>query len=112
LFFDFFFSGKPRTLFMTISLYVGNLPRTASAEDVRNLFAKLGEIFNVKLMTDRETGRSRGFAFVEIGKADAARAASVMNGYIFQGRALRVNETEPKAPPSPRASLLSRKIPY
>jgi RNA recognition motif-containing protein len=53
-------------------------------------------------MIDRETGRSRGFAFVEIAKANAARAVSALNGYVLAGRPLRVNEAERKAPPHPR----------
>jgi RNA recognition motif-containing protein len=82
-------------------LYVGNLPWSATEQDVLNLFAQYGEVYDVSLIQDRETGRFRGFGFVEISRADAARAARAMDGYMFQGRTLRVREAAPKAPPAP-----------
>lgn len=75
-------------------LYVGNLPFTATDESVRALFAKHGTIEKVSLITDRETGRPRGFAFVEMSNADASRAMQALNGTDFDGRTLKVNEAQ------------------
>jgi RNA recognition motif-containing protein len=86
---------------VTKSLYVGNLPWSATEQDVLDLFAQYGEVYDVSLIQDRETGRFRGFGFVEISRADAARAVGAVNGYMFQGRTLRVTEAAPKAPPAP-----------
>ena len=77
-------------------LYVGNLPWSATEDDVRELFTSIGEVFSCNLITDRDTGRSRGFAFVELGKSDANKAMSELNGKDFGGRPLRVNEAQPK----------------
>ena len=75
-------------------LYVGNLPFTATEESVRALFAAHGSVEKVSLITDRDTGRPRGFGFVEMSNADAARAMQALNGKDFDGRALRVNEAQ------------------
>jgi RNA recognition motif-containing protein len=75
-------------------LYVGNLPFTATDEAVRALFAQHGTVEKVSLITDRETGRPRGFGFVEMSNADASRAMQTLNGADFDGRALRVNEAQ------------------
>lgn len=77
-------------------IYVGNLPFTASEADVRALFAQHGTVESVSLPTDRETGRPRGFGFVEMSQADASRAIQNLNGYSMNGRALRVNEAQDK----------------
>jgi RNA recognition motif-containing protein len=78
-------------------LYVGNLSFQASSESVRAAFAACGEVTDVHLVSDRETGQSRGFAFVTMGsEADAAKAIAEMNGAMLDGRALRVNEAEEK----------------
>lgn len=77
-------------------IYVGNLPFSASESDVRALFAQHGTVENVSLPTDRETGRPRGFGFVEMSQADAARAIQNLNGYSMNGRPLRVNEAQDK----------------
>ena len=77
---------------MNKSLYIGNLPYDASEEDIRTAFSAHGEVHSVKVVTDRETGRPRGFAFVEMGQSDAESAVKAMNGKDFGGRALRVNE--------------------
>ncbi len=88
---------------MAMTLYIGNLPFSAEQEQVEELFAEHGEVISLKLMTDRETGRPRGFGFVEM-QDDGARAAiEALNGYAFQGRNLRVNEAEQRAP-RPRRS--------
>ena len=75
-----------------MKLYVGNLPWSASEDDVRELFAAIGEAHSVNLITERDTGRSRGFAFVEMSKESAERAISELNGKDFGGRPLRINE--------------------
>jgi RNA recognition motif-containing protein len=75
-------------------LYVGNLPFTASDDSVRALFSKYGTVEKVSLITDRETGRPRGFGFVEMSNADASRAMQALNGADFDGRPLKVNEAQ------------------
>ena len=75
-------------------LYVGNLPFTATDEGVRTLFAQHGTVEKVSLISDRDTGRPRGFGFVEMSNADAARAMQALNGTEFEGLALRVNEAQ------------------
>ena len=77
-------------------IYVGNLPFTASEADVRTLFSQHGTVESVSLPTDRETGRPRGFGFVEMSQADAARAIQGLNGHEMGGRQLRVNEAQDK----------------
>ena len=80
-----------------MDIYVGNLPYTATEEDVSGLFAAYGPVERVKIITDRETGRSKGFAFVTLGDQSQLNASiEALNGYDFQGRALRVNASEPK----------------
>jgi RNA recognition motif-containing protein len=78
-------------------LYVGNLPFTATDEAVRTLFSQHGTVEKVSLITDRDTGRPRGFGFVEMSNADASRAMQALNGKDFDGRALKVNEAQDKA---------------
>ena len=75
-------------------LYVGNLPFTATDESVRALFAAHGTVESVALINDRDTGRPRGFGFIEMANADAARAMQALNGTDFGGRALKVNEAQ------------------
>ncbi|MDR1489465.1 MAG: RNA-binding protein [Desulfovibrio sp.] len=87
---------------MTKSLYVGNLPWAATEDEIRNLFAAHGNVSSVKLISDRETGRARGFGFVEMDAADVASAVEALDGSSFGGRTLRVNEAQPKAPRQPR----------
>jgi RNA recognition motif-containing protein len=77
-------------------IYVGNLPFTASEADIRTLFSQHGTVESVSLPTDRETGRPRGFGFVEMSQADAARAIQNLNGHDMGGRQLRVNEAQDK----------------
>ncbi len=81
----------------TMDIYVGNLPYTATEEDVTGLFANHGPVERVKIITDRETGRSKGFAFVTLGDQSKLNPAiEALNGFDYQGRALRVNASEPK----------------
>ena len=78
-------------------LYVGNLPFTSTEDDVREAFAAHGEVNSVHLVTDRDTGQSRGFAFVEMADADQAeQAIGALNGANIAGRDLVVNEARPR----------------
>ncbi len=73
-------------------IYVGNLPFTATEDEVRDLFGQHGEVHSVALITDRDTGRPRGFGFVEMDEAGAEKAISALNGTQMGGRDLNVNE--------------------
>jgi RNA recognition motif-containing protein len=75
-------------------LYVGNLPFTATEESVRNLFAPHGTVEKISLISDRDTGRPRGFGFVEMSNSDASRAMQALNGTELDGRALKINEAQ------------------
>ena len=77
-------------------LFVGNLPFTATEDAVRNLFAPHGTVEKVSLINDRDTGRPRGFGFLEMSSADASRAMQALNGKDFDGRALKINEAQDK----------------
>ena len=77
-------------------IYVGNLPFTATESEVRALFEKHGDVSSVALITDRETGRPRGFGFVEMEDNGFAKAIQALNGYEMDGRALMVNEAQDK----------------
>jgi cold-inducible RNA-binding protein len=77
-------------------LYVGNLPFSATEEAVKALFSKHGTVEKVSLITDRDTGRPRGFGFVEMSNADASRAMQALNGTDLDGRSLKINEAQDK----------------
>ena len=82
---------------MDNKLYVGNLPYSMRDDDLQQHFAAFGEVSSAKVMMDRDTGRSKGFGFVEMGSRDEAQAAiRGMNGQSFEGRALVVNEARPR----------------
>ena len=79
------------------NLFVGNLPFSTTEDALRELFAAYGEVQQVRVMTDRDTGKPRGFAFVEMTQdEDAAKAIAALNGKDLGGRALTVNEARPK----------------
>jgi RNA recognition motif-containing protein len=78
-------------------IYVGNLPFTATEADVRTLFGQYGTVESLSLITDRDTGRPRGFGFVEMPNADAARAIQALNGKEMNGRTLKVNEAQERS---------------
>ena len=80
-------------------LYVGNLPFTATDEAVRTLFSTHGTVDKVSLITDRDTGRPRGFGFVEMSNVDASRAMQALNGTNFEGRPLKVSEAQDRQRP-------------
>ncbi|HEY3366862.1 MAG TPA: RNA-binding protein [Symbiobacteriaceae bacterium] len=78
---------------MTASIYVGNLPWRTTAEDLKALFEPYGAVENSRIVTDRETGRSRGFGFVDMAEQEAAtKAIAELNNYDYGGRPLTVNE--------------------
>ena len=82
---------------MSKKIYVGNLPFSATENEVRDLFAAHGEVSSVNLITDRETGRPRGFGFVEM-ESGAENAISALNNTQMGGRSLVVNEARPREP--------------
>ena len=77
---------------MSKRIYVGNLPFTSSEDEVRQLFVEYGEVISVSLPNDRDTGRPRGFGFVEMDNENADKAIQALDGKEFGGRSLRVNE--------------------
>lgn len=80
-------------------LYVGNLPFSASEQGLSDAFAQCGTVDSVKIITDRDTGRSKGFAFVEMSNDSEAQAViSKFNGTDFEGRQMNVSEAKPMAP--------------
>ena len=81
---------------MEYKLYVGNLPYTTTEEDLKPLFEQAGAVKSVALIKDRETGRSKGFGFVEMeNDSDAEKAISMFDGKDYEGRNLTVNEARP-----------------
>src|SRR5947209_17819148 len=79
------------------NIFVGNLAFSCTEETVRSLFERYGAVNSARIMTDRDTGRSRGFAFVEMeNETEADQAITALNGYTMDGRALNVNEARPK----------------
>jgi len=80
------------------NLYVGNLPHSTTEADLRSAFEAHGNVERVNIVTDRDTGRARGFAFVEMADAgEAEKAIAALNGTALGGRTLTVNEAKPKA---------------
>ena len=80
---------------MTKKVYVGNLPFRTTEEELTGLFQQVGAVESVSIITDRETGRSKGFGFVSMNSDDAHKAIAQFNGTQFNGRALTVNEARP-----------------
>ena len=81
---------------MAKNIYVGNLPWSSSEDDVRDAFAQYGEVISAKIIYDRETGRSRGFGFVEMEDGAADEAIKDLDGSEMGGRNLKVNEARPR----------------
>lgn len=82
---------------MESKLYVGNLSYSTTEDDLRNLFFQAGTVVSIAVINDRETGRSKGFAFVEMSnQAEAQKAISMFNGYNLGDRELRVNMAQPR----------------
>lgn len=82
---------------MEAKIYVGNLSYTTTEDDLRTLFAQAGPVASVTLIKDRDTGNSKGFAFVEMNtQAEAEKAISMLNGHSFEDRELKVNLAKPR----------------
>ncbi|MCH7528213.1 MAG: RNA-binding protein [Candidatus Marinimicrobia bacterium] len=79
-------------------IYVGNLPFSATEGEIKELFEQHGSVTSVNLITDRDTGRFRGFGFIEMDEADADTAIKALNDQDFGGRPLRVNEARDRQP--------------
>jgi len=80
-----------------MNIYVGNLSWQLSEDDLNTKFAEFGDVDSAKIITDRETGRSKGFGFVEMpNQAEAEKAIEELNGHELDGRALKVNESKPR----------------
>jgi len=82
-------------------LYVGNLPFSVTAEEIRTHFAPFGTVTDVNLVSDRETGRPRGFGFVDMDGEAIQSVIEALDGENFGGRTLRVNEARPRTPRAP-----------
>jgi RNA recognition motif-containing protein len=81
---------------MSKKIYVGNLPFSATEDEVRELFEEFGSVSSVSLISDRETGRPRGFGFVEMEDSGADQAIRALDGHELGGRNLKVNEARPR----------------
>ena len=78
---------------------MGNLPFSTTSDELANLFGRVGVVTSAQVITDRETGRSRGFGFVEMSDDDARKAIDELTGADLGGRSITVNEARPRAPP-------------
>jgi len=88
---------KPKEESVSKNLYVGNLPWTTTEEDLKKLFSDYDDVEEVRVMTDRDTGRSRGFGFVNFASDEEAdRAIKDLNGHTLDSREITVNEARPK----------------
>lgn len=97
---------------MSTRIYVGNLPYTFREEEIAQLFAPYGEVFEVRLITDRDTRQSKGFGFVELASDEAARRAIAdLNGMQAGDRTLTVNEARPQAERTPGVTTASASSP-
>lgn len=81
---------------MSKRIYVGNLSFQTTENDISDLFGQIGEVESANLITDRDTGRSKGFGFVEMGNEDADKAIAQLNGTELNGRSITVNEARPR----------------
>jgi RNA recognition motif-containing protein len=96
---------------MEEKLYVGNLSYTTSEDDLRTLFAQAGTVASVAVITDRDTGTSKGFGFVEMtSQVDAQKAITMFNEYKMGDRALTVNVAKPRVERSPRSGGSDRRF--
>ena len=83
---------------MSKKIYVGNLPFSTSEDSLRNLFSQHGEVHSASIITDRDNGRPRGFAFVEMDPSGADAAIEALDQQEFEGRKLTVNVAKPREP--------------
>lgn len=81
-----------------MDIFVGNLPWSATEDQIRDMFSAHGAVDSVRLITDRDTGRSRGFGFVTMDDGDAVNAIQALDGRDMDGRAMKVNESKPREP--------------
>ncbi len=82
-----------------MDIYVGNLPYSTTEDELRDLFVEFGEVVRVNIITDRDTGQSKGFAFIEMPtQSEAEAAVGALNESNLKGRTLRVNEARPRQP--------------
>ena len=79
-------------------MYVGNLPFSTNEQELREVFEAHGQVDSVAIITDRDTGRSRGFGFVEMADDDARNAIEALDNSMLGGRSLKVNEARPRTP--------------
>ena len=79
-----------------MKMYVGNLPWSVGDSELNDLFAEFGTVESASVVTDRESGRSRGFGFVEMAQSEAQQAMAKLNGHTIDSRALKVNEAQSK----------------
>ena len=85
-----------------LNIYVGNLPYNTTNQDLQDLFSQYGQIAKASIIMDRETGRSKGFGFVEmVNDSEGKKAIEALNGQDFGGRSLTVNEARPRTPNGP-----------
>src|SRR5712691_9467827 len=97
-------SYPSRFFLMAKNIYVGNLVWECSSDDLLQLFQQYGAVTSAQVIIDRETNRSRGFAFVEMpNDEEALKAIEALNGFEFNGRPLTVNEAKPREPRAPRS---------
>ena len=88
---------------METKIYVGNLSYDTTEDELKNLFAQAGTVASVALIKDRDTGQSKGFAFIEMSnQAEAEKAIQMFNGHSMDNREIVVNEARPQAPRAPR----------
>jgi RNA recognition motif-containing protein len=86
-----------------MNIYVGNLPYNVTEDELRNMFAEYGEVSSANIITDKYSGESKGFGFVEMPKqADAEEAIKALNGSSAKGRSLKVNQARPRNERPPR----------
>ncbi len=91
---------------MSVKLYVGNLTFNTTEQDLHEQFSRFGQVSSTSIITDRDTGRSRGFAFVELDSKESAQAAiEALNGKEMDGRTLTVNEAKPRGDNSNRGGF-------
>jgi len=88
-----------------MNMYVGNLPYSVSEDDLRTVFAEFGEVASVNIITDRVSGQSKGFGFVDMpNNSEADKAIKALNGSDLHGRSIKVNQAKPRGERSPRRS--------
>ncbi len=97
---------------MGAKLYVGNLPYSVAEEKLQELFSRHGSVVSARIITDKFTGRSKGFGFVEMGSSEEAeKAVAALNGTQFEGRTIVVSEARPQQPRTPRSGGSSGRPP-